>query len=295
MTKILTQISKIFIDNLTMFSRFRGNVELFLIGHIKEFENKYLRKIEEDLKNKEISITKKRWKYPSEDDFLHGETFDLDEYLESIEDEETKRKVKLFFEGQALLQLEKEYEIRKPYTVENMRRFLNEYQFLSLYSEFETYLHRYLKYHIQKNIGILKEKTITLGKIIEKDKNLDLIFEEKTEKTIKDLLKSGNYKKLFHKISEKPYNFEIDLTEDEINRIDEFKQLRHLYVHGDGKADLIYLSKTKNKKIKKGEHIPITRELIYNDFMPLLFNFIEKMDKYLISIHPEMEYRDEVS
>ncbi|MFW9872668.1 MAG: hypothetical protein ACFFG0_06155 [Candidatus Thorarchaeota archaeon] len=66
-----------------------------------------------------------------------------------------------------------------------------------------------------------------------------------------------------------------------------------LYVHGDGKADLIFLSKTKNSNIKKGDHIPITRELIYNNFMPLLFNIIEKMDTYLVSIHPEIESRNE--
>ena len=132
MTKILTQISKFFIDNLTMFSRFRGNVEFLLMGHIKDFENEYLRKIEEDLKNKDISIIKKRWKYPSEEAYLHGETFDIDEYLESIKDEETKKKAELFFLGQGLLQLEEEYEIRKPYTVENMRKFLNEYQFFLL-------------------------------------------------------------------------------------------------------------------------------------------------------------------
>lgn len=102
---------------------------------------------------------------------------------------------------------------------------------------------------------------------------------------------NGSFKQFFREISEKPYNFKINLTKDEINELDKFRQLRHIYVHGDGKVDLIYLSKTKDNKVKIGEQIPITKELIDNEVIPLLFNIIEKMDRYLLSIHPEVEYK----
>lgn len=175
MRKKITQISKIFIDRLTMFSRFRGHIELFLLRHIEEFENQYLKKLEDDIKNEDISIIKARWKFPSEEAYFYGECFDLDKYLESIEDEKTRKKVESFYKGQALFQLEEEYELRKHYTVGNMKKFLNEYQFLSLYSDFENYLYRYLKFHISKYMGILSSKTVTIGEILEKNKNFDLI------------------------------------------------------------------------------------------------------------------------
>lgn len=167
-----------------------------------------------------------------------------------------------------------------------MRDFFNRFHLLFLYSEFEQYLFSGIKSLILKYPDSLKEKTITIKQIIEKNKDFDLILQEKAEAVTEQLLRN-DFVKFFELISEKPYGFKVELDQSVINELDEFKQLRNAYIHGDGTVSSIYLSKIKDSRLKLGDKIPLDFELIFKE-PDLIFSVLSKFDKILLEKIPEL-------
>ncbi len=275
-----------FIDNITFFGRLRYDIN-FLLSQDLQKSKVYLDKILEDIENEDVTIIKNKWKYPLSALFDHEEGFDVEEYLISIKDEKKRSRVAEIMKGQMLLQLEEEHEIHKHFTEENLKGFLNRFHLLFLYSEFEQYLFSSIKSLILKYPDLLKEKTISIKQIIEWNKDFDLIIQEKAEAVTEQLLRD-DFNKFFQILSEKPYGFKVELEQSIINELNEFKQLRNAYIHGDGTVSLIYLSKIKESRLKLGDKLSLDIELNFKN-QNLLFSVLRKFDKILLEKIPELE------
>ncbi|MEE9377725.1 MAG: hypothetical protein V3V33_06780 [Candidatus Lokiarchaeia archaeon] len=178
--KKISKFYRKFIDNITFFGRLRYDIKFFLSQNLQK-SKEYLDKILEDIENEDVTIIKNQWKYTISSFLDYEEGFDVEEYLNSIKDEKRRSRVEQLMKGQMLYQLEQEYEFRKHFTEENLKDFLNRFYLLFLYSEFEQYLFSGIKSLILKYPDSLKEKTVTIRQIIERNKDFDLILQEKAE------------------------------------------------------------------------------------------------------------------
>jgi len=202
--------------------------------------------------------------------------------------DQTKDEVEIaeIFDDNGLDDLKKEYEMMKHFTKDNLIDFQNRFFLIFIYSEMEQYFFRTLKFTILKHPKIIKEKQIKIDSLLKK-RNIDLIIEEKAEDTIKDLL-FKDFSTFFEILSKKPYGFNIQLDDNEINDLDKFNQLRNAYIHGDGLVSLIYLSKIKDSGLKLGEKLPLNEEILIFYFR-LVSRILRKFDQELILKFPELE------
>ncbi len=277
---------KKFIDNITFFCRMRYDIDFLLSQDLRKSQE-YLDKILVDIEEEDVTIIKNKWKYPLSSLFDYEEGFDVDEYLNSIEDEEKRSRIKEIMKEQMLYQLEQEHEIHKHFTGENLKSFLDRFHLLFLYSEFEQFLFSSVKSLILKYPNSLNEKTISIKQILERDKDFDLIIQEKAEAVTEQLLRE-DFNKFFQILSEKPYGFKVELEKNILNELNEFKQLRNAFIHGDGTVSLIYLSKIKNNNLKLREKLPLGIDLLFKK-QNLLFSVLRKFDNTLLDKIPELE------
>lgn len=283
--KKISKFFRKFIDNITFFGRLRYDIKFFLSKDLQR-SKEYLDKVLENIEEEDVTLIKNKWKYPLSSLLDHDEGFDVDEYLASIKDDEKRSRVEQFLKGQVLYQLEQEYEIRRHFNEENLDVFLNRFHLLYLYSEFEQYLFSSFKFLILKYPDSLKEKIVSIKQNIEKNKDFNLILEEKAETVVEQLLRI-DLNKFFKIISKKPYRFKVEFDQRVINELDEFKQLRNAYIHGDGTASLIYLSKIRETSLKLGHKLQLDVDLIFKK-QELLFFVLAKFDKILFEKIPEL-------
>lgn len=283
--KKISKFFRKFIDNITFFGRLRYDIKFFLSKDLQR-SKEYLDKVLENIEEEDVTLIKNKWKYPLSSLLDHDEGFDVDEYLASIKDDEKRSRVEQFLKGQVLYQLEQEYEIRRHFNEENLDVFLNRFHLLYLYSEFEQYLFSSFKFLILKYPDSLKEKVVSIKQNIEKNKDFNLILEEKAETVVEQLLRI-DLNKFFKIISKKPYRFKVEFDQRVINELDEFKQLRNAYIHGDGTASLIYLSKIRETSLKLGHKLQLDVDLIFKK-QELLFFVLAKFDKILFEKIPEL-------
>jgi len=177
----------------------------------------------------------------------------------------------------------------KHITEENLEFYLSKYYLVVLYSELEQYLFNILKYIYVKHPEILKRHTIYIGTILDKKSNIDLIIEEKAEKDILDLFYK-DFKEFFKEIAKKPLGLKISLTYEEIIKLNEFKQLRNSYIHGDGRVSLTYLSKFKNSKKVLGEILELNYKII-TEYDKLIFEIIRRIDEVFVLKFPELKIK----
>lgn len=168
-----------------------------------------------------------------------------------------------------------------------MYNFLNRSLLLFLYSEIEQYFFSCFKYAIITNSpAILSKKQVSIKEIIKNQKNFDLIIEEKAEKIIHD-----QFYKNFKEIIEFVYEFlgiKAKFQEEDLKILEEFRQLRNVFIHGDGKVNLIYLSKIPYSNKKLGDKLEINIEII-TDYMKSIREILEKFDEQLLNQFPELK------
>lgn len=168
----------------------------------------------------------------------------------------------------------------------NLYKFLNRSLLLFIYSEIEQYFFNCFKYVIIKNSpAILSQKQISIKDIIKSKKNFDLIIEEKAERIIHDQFYKS-FKEIFE-FSNEFLGIKVDFQEEELKLIEEFRQLRNVYIHGNGKVSLIYLSKIPHSDKNLGESLDISKDIILDYMKPIRY-LMEKIDKQLIYQFPEI-------
>lgn len=168
-----------------------------------------------------------------------------------------------------------------------MYKFLNRSLLLFLYTEIEQYFFGCFKYAIITNSpAILSKKQVSIKEIIKNNKNFDLIIEEKAERIIHD-----QFYKNFKEIFEFVYEFlgiKVNFQEEDLKLLEEFRQLRNTFIHGNGKVNLIYLSKIPHSNKKLGDKLDINIEII-TDYMKPIREILEKFDEQLLNQFPELK------
>lgn len=168
-----------------------------------------------------------------------------------------------------------------------MYKFLNRSLLLFLYSEIEQYFFSCFKYVIITNSpAILSKKQVSIKEIIKNKKNFDLIIEEKAERIIHDQFYK-NFIEIFEFVNEF-LGIKVKFQEEDLKILEEFRQLRNTFIHGDGKVNLIYLSKLPHSDKKLGDKLEINIEKI-TDYLKSIREILEKFDEWLLNQFPELK------
>lgn len=186
--------------------------------------------------------------------------------------------------------LEAIYDAMKGINYETLLKFENRFFLLLLYSEMEQYLFKSFKYILMKYPSILKEKSISLDKLLDNNQTKNSIIEEKIEKELHDLL-YNNFFEIF-KYASKVLKINHQIENNDINKLNEFRQVRNLYAHGDGKINTLFLSKVRDSNFKLGEEFIINTDQL-QIYLDLIFKILIKFDKFFIKKFPELTTQEE--
>lgn len=177
------------------------------------------------------------------------------------------------------------YDSMEGINYENLLKFENRYFLLLIYSEMEQYLFKSFKYVLTKYPAILKEKSIPLTKLLDNNQTINSIIEEKIEKELHDLF-YNNFFEVFRYAST-VLKIIHQIGKDDIIKLNEFKQVRNLYTHGDGKINTLFLSKVRDSNFKLGKEMIVNTDQL-QIYLDLIFKILIKFDKSLIKKCPEL-------
>ncbi len=170
--------------------------------------------------------------------------------------------------------------------VDNLSEFTNRASLLFLYSELEQYFFKCFKYILLKYPNIIEDKSITIQRLLKKDKNIDLVIEEKVEHILNKIF-FEDFTGIF-KYAKKVLNINHQISEEDCIKLNELRQIRNAYIHGDGTVSFLFLSKVKSLKLKLGEKIPINRKIL-REFFSKTSEILTKFDVALLSQFNELE------
>ncbi|KKN17088.1 hypothetical protein LCGC14_0969430 [marine sediment metagenome] len=88
--------------------------------------------------------------------------------------------------------------------------------------------------------------------------------------------------------SSKHFDINIDLSEEEILKMYEFKVVRNIYMHNSGRINQIYISETKRSGLTIGEKIPYNSKDL-GAYAIILFDVIFKYDLILLQKIPKLK------
>ena len=201
-----------------------------------------------------------------------------------------------------LKDMENTLALVKDVSFERMEEFLYRSNMIYIFTEFENYLFKCIKFILLKYPEILDEKSIKLKEIrlIQDNANLGLVKEIIAENTILDLFYK-NYHEIF-KYFKKPLGLELDFSKEIINKLNGYKEIRNLHTHGDGKINLLFQNRILNwnlstedlnlPSLKLGEKIIVDQKLI-SDFLNILFDIIIEIDVVMTKKFPELRFEME--
>ncbi len=165
------------------------------------------------------------------------------------------------------------------FNIKILDEFLLRSSTLFLYSEFESYFFKCLKFLCLEFPSILNKKQIEIEKISELKGNVDLIKDLKAEEIVRSIT-MGKIKKIFT-FSSKNFGININLSEEDISKLDEFKVVRNIYMHNSGRINQIYILETKKSGLIIGDKIPYNSNDL-TDYAKKLFEVILKYDLFLL-------------
>jgi len=180
---------------------------------------------------------------------------------------------------------------------ENLLEFENVNFLNYIFTEFENYLFKSFKFVLMKRPEIINKKSIKLSelKMIHENLNIELINEIIVENTLHDLFYK-NYEEVFKKAND-PIGLDIKIEEKDISILNGFKQIRNLYIHGDGNINLLFMKKIQRYKItfedltlpdlSIGEEIKVDMKLI-KKLEKLTFKIVGIIDDSLKSKYPDL-------
>ena len=180
---------------------------------------------------------------------------------------------------------------------ENLLEFENVNFLNYIFTEFENYLFKSFKFVLMKRPEIINKKSIELSelKMIHRNLNIELINEIIVENTLHDLFYK-NYEEVFKKAND-PIGLDIKIEEKDISILNGFKQIRNLYIHGDGNINSLFIKKIQRYKItfedltlpdlSIGEEIKVDMKLI-KKLEKLTFKIVRIIDDSLKSKYPDL-------
>ena len=177
-------------------------------------------------------------------------------------------------------------EFLRPLNYEIFLKFMNEADLFFVYTELERYLFKSLKYILLKHPNKLKDKMIPLEWILPNDFSKEIIIEKKAEKIIHDLF-FKEFGKIFEDIR-KFFGIKHCISENEIDTLNEFRQLRNIYIHGDGRVNSTYLSKVKNSILSIGDVLPLNMDII-KSYTRKIIDILINFDEALLKQFPELK------
>ncbi len=148
-----------------------------------------------------------------------------------------------------------------------------------LYSEFEQYLFRCIKFIL------LNQPEILAKEFPEIEDKPEYFQEERAEKLIHKL----SYKKYSEIFNYTKQILKIDhnLNKDDFEKLHEFKQIRNLFAHGDGTITKIFLKRVKESNFKLGDKIKIVDKMT-QEIYQIVFKATETFDRALILKYPRL-------
>jgi len=201
-----------------------------------------------------------------------------------------------------LKDMENTLNLVKDINFERMKEFLNRSKMIYIFTEFENYLFKCIKFVLLKYPEILDEKSIKLKEIrlILNNGNLGLAKEIIAENTIRNLFYK-NYYEIFKYLKD-PLGLELDFSEKVINKLIGYKEIRNLLTHADGIINLLFQNRIFNRNLsvedlnlnslKLGEKI-IIDHLLISDFLNILFDIMIKIDIIMVKKFPELRFEME--
>lgn len=218
----------------------------------------------------------------------------LDKIEKSISD---PKKDKIAY--QMLKDMEKTLDLVGDMNFKNMKEFLYKSNLIFIFTEFEKFLFKCIKFALLKYPKILDDKVIKLKEIksIKSSGNIDLLNEIVAENTIHNLFYQ-NYHEIF-KYLKKPVGLDLEFDQNIINKLNGYKEIRNLVIHGDGTINLLFQSKINNwnlreedlnlKSLEKGDKILI-EDLLLSDLIDLLFDIVIEIDILMVKKFPELRF-----
>ncbi len=196
-------------------------------------------------------------------------------------------------------------------TLNKFNELENRFTLIYFFTELDNYLFKCFKYTLIKRPDILNDTKVSLKELKEANGNikqivnikaeieamskfdLDLFIDEIIEKKIHNKFYK-DYTEVFH-YAEKVLGIKLLIPKGAINLLNFFKQIRNLYIHGDGTINQIFLKRInqvnkKEKKYKLGEKFQLTDQII-EDLMFIIRFIITKFDSIIIKTFPELVYK----
>ncbi len=184
-------------------------------------------------------------------------------------------------------------EVARDESIPDLVEFQNQHHTLFLYAQMERYFFQCFKYILMDHSPeIIKKKTISIGTILERNKNFDIIYEEKVESIIVSEFYQ-DYKEVL-KFAEEKLGIIHGYTDDDIVEFNKFKALRNLFAHGDGTVTWVYLEKVKNSTLNQGEKVIVTEEMKTN-LETKINQLLLKFDKIFLKSYPDLNFLNHIS
>ena len=170
-------------------------------------------------------------------------------FMDTITNTAIKKNNKsLFFVPSGEVSIDSAYH--PPNTLEKFLefQFSNFVQFL--YNEFENYIYNCIKAILISSPGIMTEKQISIGDIIKYDYDTGRVIEFKAEKVAEEYLRPA-IEKAIEKIG-KDFKLRYKITEEELQKLNRFSEIRNLYTHRRGIIDKKFIANMGEEKYKEG-------------------------------------------
>lgn len=176
---------------------------------------------------------------------------------------------------------------------------------LYLFSEFENYTFKVIKYLFIKKPILLSDKKIQISELIENNDlnlhdidekvpiDLKYLIDKKAESVIQKKF-NEEYFKIFEFIKEQ-FNINHNLSKKEFSDLNFYKQIRDLYAHRDGTVDHKFIKNNEKKIIKLSSkfNIKLGKKLVLTysqlrDGLKIARDILVKFDKTLIKTNTEL-------
>lgn len=197
------------------------------------------------------------------------------------------------------------------FNFENFIEFQNRYALIYYFTELDNYLFRCFKFALTKTPDIIDKTKVSLKELREVNGDIKKIFQDKAEEKamskfdlnllIDEIIEKKihnkfykDYTEVFH-YAKKVLGIKHLIHKDLIDLLNFFKQIRNLYIHGDGTINQIFLKRIEPLMRKKDmyrieEKFQLTDELI-EDLLHIIRPVIIQFDKSIIKLYPELMYK----
>ena len=178
-----------------------------------------------------------------------------------------------------------DHDFQIPNNLEKFREFQLRNLVQFYYTEFENYIYKCIREILINSPGKMSKSQISIGKIISYNYDIKEIIEFKAEKVVEDLLRNP-IKKIFKAINE-DYKIDHYITEEELNKLSKFYQIRNLFAHRSGIIDKKFVDNFGEDKYKEGEFLKLN-SIEINDYCNHVERLIDKFDHELGIAYPKL-------